>query len=141
MTTAEYNPSRASNVAAILWVVCLIGAFVGLAVVNPGDRRIDCDSKFAVRPPASAEGIQCHSSDSYSAQWYFTMPTDEVEAWWAGQSEAPLDLERWHLKRGTDGFDSSMAVKAYYPEDGDSFIAVNPKPDGRSAVYLNGTWK
>ncbi|NGN63853.1 hypothetical protein G5C51_08015 [Streptomyces sp. A7024] len=74
------------------------------------------------------------------------MPTDEVEIWWADQSDSPLNLQDWLRTHGEsrdhDGnLITTGGVEAHYPEDEGGSIVVNPKVDGMSEVGLNSSWK
>ncbi|MCT2590926.1 hypothetical protein LHJ74_13570 [Streptomyces sp. N2-109] len=146
-TEDSIDPIRGSRVAVVAGgVVALVAALIWWDI-GYANAPVDCDSKFVVELPDSAENVECHSKDSHDARWHFTMPTDEAESWWAGQSETRLDLATWLLTGGTELSSDgdivgrvSGGVSVYYPEDEGGLLVVNPRADGMSQVVINGSW-
>lgn len=132
------NPGRGCLAAAVAGFVSLVGVLIWL--LPETDPPIDCRSKFVVEPPDDAVEVAC---DGRTGQWHFTMATDEVESWWAGQSDTPLGLRTWFspgarmlLPSGHIATNSGVSVE--YPEDRDGYIVVNPMPGGMSEVTVSG---
>ncbi|WP_158857625.1 hypothetical protein [Streptomyces sp. NRRL B-1347] len=137
------NPGRGCLAATVVGFVSLGGALLWLSPEI--DVPIDCGSKFVVEPPDSAVDVECRSPDSHSGQWHFMMPTNEVESWWAGQSDTPLGLRTWfsagaRMLLPSGHTSTNSGVSAEYPEDEEGLLWVNPKPGGMSEVTVNGAW-
>ena len=136
------TPSRGALAAVAFGFAAVFGGLLwwGGARVERGD--VDCDAKFVVALPDSAQGVQCHGEeDRHWGQWRFTMPTSNVESWWAGQSETAVDLDAWLLTKGCDDTGCVSGVSVHYPEDEGGYLVVNPKASGKSEVFINGSWK
>ncbi|MCT2592480.1 hypothetical protein LHJ74_21650 [Streptomyces sp. N2-109] len=143
-TEDNTGPDWNARAAAAIGIAAALGVLT-LAGLDLAQGPVDCDSKFAVELPDSAENVECSSKDRHSAQWRFTMPTDEVEPWWAQQSQSQLELEAWLSTegrfQGEEIVEGPLGVNAYYPEDEGGLIWVNPQSDGTSQVFINGAWK